>query len=119
MRVKIVLNPVAIVSALSRVVDLTAVNIPISSLRASCGPFIWPAAVEKTPPARRITEIRSSASTANFLETAFKAPRTASDLLAAMLNCAMAAISPSAVCFISPNEGASEDLATARMELRT
>ena len=116
---KIVRRPVAIVSALSRVVDLTAVKRPISSLRESWGSLICPAAVEKTPPARLITEMRSSASTANLLETAFKAPNTCSDFEAEILNWAIAAISPSAVDFIVPKEGAKEDLATDRIEART
>lgn len=117
--VKIVLRPVAIVSALSLVVDRTAVKMPISSLSDCCGSLNWPADAEKTPPARRMTEIRSWDYTANFLDTAFKAPRTFSDSEALILNCAIAAIRPSAVFSISPKEGAREDRAIVRMDAPT
>ena len=63
--------------------------------------------------------MRSSDSTANFLETALILDKTASESLAAILNCAKAAIRPSAVFLISPNEGAKLDRATARIEART
>ena len=56
--VKIVRKPVAILSADSRVVALTLVNSAISSFKS-------PPADLNTPPVRRITAIKSPASTAN------------------------------------------------------
>ena len=77
--VKIVLRPVAIVSADSRVVDLTAVNMAENCCRASIGSVICPADTAKTPPARRMAATRSEDSTANFLETLLRDPSTCSD----------------------------------------
>ena len=62
-RVKIVLKPVAIVSAVSRVVARTDVNKAINS-------FSLPPAASNTPPVLLTTEIRSADSTAKLLETA-------------------------------------------------
>ena len=69
-------------SALSRVVDLTDVKIAASSFNCLFGAPMSPAAALKTPPVLLITEIRSSDSTANLLATAFKEPRTESKSLA-------------------------------------
>ena len=62
-RVKIVLKPVPILSALSRVVALTLVNKEISSFKS-------PPDDLNTPPALLITSIKSPASTANAPATA-------------------------------------------------
>ena len=66
-RVKIVRKPVAILSALSRVVALTLVNKPISSSRS-------PPASTKTPPTLLMAAIKSPDSTANLPATALIAP---------------------------------------------
>ena len=85
-RENIVRRPVATVSAVSRVVDLTAVNMALNSFNASIGSLNCPADMAKTPPARRIAAMRSSDSTANFLETLFNEPRTLSESLAEIPN---------------------------------
>ena len=77
--VKIVLKPVAIDSADSRVVDLTEVNKAMSSFRS-------PPAFLKTPPVRLITEIKSPASTANLPATALMAPSWPSNASAPLPN---------------------------------
>ena len=66
-----VLKPVAIVSADSRVVARTEVNKAINS-------FTLPPADSNTPPTRRITVIRSPDSTANCLETELMASNVCS-----------------------------------------
>ena len=77
-RVKIVRKPVAIDSALSRVLARTEVNNAINSCterlasRALCGL----AAAAKTPPVRRIALIISSDSTANLEATELIEPKT-------------------------------------------
>jgi len=85
-RVKIVLRPVAILSALSRVVDLTEVNTAISSLSCFIGLPMSPEAALNTPPVRRITDIKSSDSTANLPATALREPRTFPTSLALIPN---------------------------------
>ena len=110
---KIVLKPAAIVSADSLVVDLTAVKIAVNSCNAWIVPLLSPAAWAKTPPVLRTTEIKSSASTANCLDTWFKEPKIASDWLADNWNCPNAAINPSVVSVMLPNVGANVDFANA------
>ena len=103
---KIVLRPVAMDSADSRVVALTDVNRAISSFKS-------PPAALKTPPVRRITEIRSPASTANCPATALIAPSWPSRADAPWPNWLNIAIAPSAVFAISSKVGARLDLANA------
>ena len=94
-----VLKPVAIVSADSRVVARTEVNRAINSLTL-------PPAASKTPPTRRIAVIRSPDSTAKLLDTELMASIVCSRnltsppaALASVLNCLKTAIAPSVVSF--------------------
>ena len=106
-RLKIVLNPVAIVSALSRVVARTLVNTAINSLRASV-PWLTPLlAAANTPPVLWIAAIISLASTANPAATALILPRAFSKSTVLIENCFISAILPSTVWLISLNVGAS------------
>ena len=112
--VKIVLKPVAIVSALSRVVALTLVNTAINSLRASLPSLTPLLAAAKTPPVLEIAAIISPASTAKAAATAFILPRASSSSLADIPNCLIKAILPSTVLFKLSKDGARLVRANAR-----
>ena len=105
-RVKIVRKPVAIVSADSRVVCLTAVNSAISSSKS-------PPAALNAPPARLITTLRSEASTANEPATLLIEPSCASSFPTPIPNWFKTAMAVSAVSAIFSNVGASSVLARA------
>ena len=102
---KMVLKPVAIVSALSRVVLRTAVNNDINSVRL-------PPAALKAPPARLTASMISPDSTANFLDTALIEPSWVSSLLASVPNCAIIATAPSVLDAILSNVAANVVLAS-------
>ena len=101
-----VLRPVAMLAADSRVVALIEVPRPNSS-------SIVPPAASKVPPAPLINCIRSADSTANLPATAFIEPKTPSTSLASFLNCLIRAITPSVVCSTLSKVGARSDLAIA------
>ena len=104
--VKIVRKPVAIVSALSRVVARTLVNTAINSLRASFPSLTPLLAAANTPPVLCMAAIISLDSTANFAATALTDPRALSRSSALILNCLINAILPSTVLFMSSKDGA-------------
>ena len=104
--VKIVLKPVAIVSAVSRVVARTDVNKAMSSSTS-------PPAALNAPPARLIATPISEDSTAKFAATTLIFPNRPSSCLASMPNCLIAATAISAVSAMLSNVGANSVLAKA------
>ena len=111
--VKIVRRPVAIVSALSRVVDLTLVKTAKNSFKASVPSLTPLLAVENTPPALCIAVIRSVDSTANLAATELIEDSAFSRSLVLTLNCLIKAILPSTVSLRLLNEGANSVNANA------
>ena len=111
--VKIVRKPVAIVSALSRVVDLTLVNTAINSFNASVPSLTPLLAFAKTPPVLEIALIISPASTAKPAATALILPRAEPSSVELIPNCRIRAILPSTVLFRLSKEGANALRASA------
>ena len=104
--VNIVLKPVAIVSALSRVVCLTLVNTAKNSFNAFVPSLTPLLALANTPPVRCIAEIKSLDSTAKAAATALTEPNACSSCPAPILNCLIKAILPSTVSFKLSKDGA-------------
>ena len=109
---KIVLNPVAMVSAVSLVVALTLVKRAMNSFKSP--PAAW-----NTPPVRLTALMISSDSTAKDLDTALIAESWPSSASTPLPNCLKIAMAPSAVVAILPNVEASSVLVSALIAVVT